>query len=343
MIGLGCAMSCSTLPSMKNALLYFPNKKGLINGIVLFGFGSSSLIFTSVADKIINPEFKKVNPSTGFFDKEIADRVHIYMKYMNLIVGIAACSAFLLIFQFKEEKNENKEKEEQKINESKDLNKIEEKKEEEKIVKDALQQAFKSKQVYQLIIMNCAMTLFGITVVNTNRTFAQLNQVDEKILSTLAKVYAILNGFSRLIWGILFDKCTFKVLYSMCVISQIVIGVSLYYIVHYPYVFFVTVLSQAIILSGNVSLIMTTYSKIYGIKNFVIIFSTANIMGGISTILGPIIIKLIIKSKEDYKTLYWGGAVICIICLITLIFFDEKKFEYKTEDENKEKELIEKS
>ena len=52
---------------IKNCLLDFPNKKRLINGLVLFGYGTSSLINNSIADYLINPTYQQINPNTGFF------------------------------------------------------------------------------------------------------------------------------------------------------------------------------------------------------------------------------------------------------------------------------------
>ena len=75
MVLFGIINAMNYMPLIKNCLLYFPNKKGLINGFVLFGYGTSSLIYNSFADYLINPEYKKINPSTGFFDINIASNV----------------------------------------------------------------------------------------------------------------------------------------------------------------------------------------------------------------------------------------------------------------------------
>ncbi len=52
---------------IKNCLLDFPNKKRRINALVLFGYGTSSLINNSIADYLINPTYQQINHNTGFF------------------------------------------------------------------------------------------------------------------------------------------------------------------------------------------------------------------------------------------------------------------------------------
>ena len=68
--GLGDGLG--NLSGIKNAWKYFPNNKGLVNGIIIGGLGLSSSVFTPLADYIINKDGKKPN-NDGFYDKEISD------------------------------------------------------------------------------------------------------------------------------------------------------------------------------------------------------------------------------------------------------------------------------
>ena len=67
MVCYGIINAMNYMPVIKNCLLYFPNKKRLINGFVLFGYSTSSLIYNSIADYLINPTYQQINPNTGFF------------------------------------------------------------------------------------------------------------------------------------------------------------------------------------------------------------------------------------------------------------------------------------
>ena len=84
------------------AYKYFPNKKGLITGIIVGSYGLGSSIFNIVATKIVNPENAKPylkapngDKNLKFFDEMVADRVPMMFRilcavWLCLILGSAA-------------------------------------------------------------------------------------------------------------------------------------------------------------------------------------------------------------------------------------------------------------
>ena len=327
----GVINAMNYMPLIKNCLLYFPDRKGLINGLVLFGYGTSSLIYNSFADYIINPTYQKINPSTGFFDKNVALNVKKYFLFFNIFNGSFAFISFIFQFEYKEEKNKEKKLKNKKV--------IEQTEEELSLTsKEAFMQAIKGIQLYQLWLMSTIIQVVSFTISSTYRSFAQQCLVDEYLLSNLTKTYSIFGGLSRLIWGILFDKFTFKNLFGICVITQILVGLFLFNSVQFPYLFFFLLCFQSIVISGKVSLNVTMFIKVYGIKYFGFIYSVFTAIGSFTHLLGPFIIKLVVKNTQDYKKLYIGGAFCSFIALIILICFSEKKFEYEIKDKGKELE-----
>ena len=354
MIIYGIINAMNYMPVIKNCLLFFPDKKGLINGLVLFGYGTSSLIYNSIADYLINPSFQKVNPSTGFFDKEISKNVKLYLKFFNLFNGIMSIISFLILFEYN--KNDLDKNEDLKINAKTEKNDTEMKTKEisEKVisekfekedlgisVKEAFYQAIKGIQIYQLWLMSTILQIVSFTISNTYRSFAQQCLMDEHFLSYLTKIYSILSGISRLIWGYLFDKFTFKSLYSICIITQAIVDFFLFNSVKYPFLFFSLICFQGVVVSGKISLNVTMFTKVYGIKYFGFIYSVSTAIGGFCHLLGPFIIKIVVKSVDDYKKLFIGGSIGCLISLIILLNFSEAKFRYKINEKDDEKELKE--
>ena len=343
MILYGIINAMNYMPIIKNCLLYFPNKKGLINGLILFGYGTSSLIYNSIADYLINPTYRQINPSTGFFDKNIADNIKKYLKFFNIFNGIMSTLSFIMLFEYKKNDNVNNDIKENNKKNLKD-NKEKYEKEEERIsVKEAFIQASKGIQIYQLWIMSTVLQIVSFTISNTYRSFGEQCLMSELFLSYLTKTYSILNGLSRLLWGFLFDKFSFKCLYSICIITQAIVDSILYYSVNYPFLFFFLLCFQGIVVSGKISLNVTMFTKVYGINYFGFIYSISTALGGFCHLLGPFIIEIVVKSLEDYKKLFIGGSIGCLISLIILISFSEEKFKYKiNENENEsEKELKE--
>ncbi len=355
MVCYGIINAMNYMPVIKNCLLYFPNKKGLINGLVLFGYGTSSLIYNSIADYLINPTYQQINPNTGFFDLYISKNVKKYLKFFNIFNGIIVIISFLILFEYKANKKDNKdeiqknilEKNESdnkiEINEiSKDKEKKKYEKEEEGIsVKEAFIQAMRGIQIYQLWIMSTILQIVSFTISNTYRSFAQQCLMQEHFLSNLTKTYSILSGISRLIWGYLFDIFTFKSLYSICIITQAIVDSILYNSVHYPILFFFLLCFQGVVVSGKISLNVTMFTKVYGIKYFGFIYSMSTALGGFCHLLGPFIIKIVVKNVSDYKKLFIGGSIGCLICLLILVNFSEEKFKYKINEKYNGKELKE--
>ena len=310
MILYGIINAMNYMPVIKNCLLYFPKKKGLINGLVLFGYGTSSLIYNSIADYLINPFYRQINSSTGYFDTYISKNVIKYLLFFNIFNGIMAIISFLLLFEYRINPKKDKERFIQKNIEEKyediDDNNIEAKeskirekdkykyeKEEIRIsLKEAFIQAIKGIQIYQLLVMSTILQIVSFTISNTYRSFAQQCLMEEYFLSNLNRLYSILSGISRLIWGYLFDKFTFKSLYSICIITQAIVDSILYNSVHYPILFFFLVCFQGVMVSGKISLNVTMFTKVYGIKYFGFIYSVSTSLGGFCHLLGPFIIKI---------------------------------------------------
>ena len=357
MIFYGIINAMNYMPVIKNCLLYFPNNKGLINGLVLFGYGTSSLIYNSIADYLINPFYRQINPSTGYFDTYISKNVIKYLLFFNIFNGIIAIISFLLLFEYKinlkndketfiqknkEEKYENLVDNNIEVKESiiQEKGKYKYEKEEVRIsLKEAFIQAIKGIQIYQLWIMSTILQIVSFTISNTYRSFAQQCLMEEYFLSNLNKIYSILSGISRLIWGYFFDKFTFKSLYSICIITQAIVDSILYNSVHYPILFFFLLCFQGVMVSGKISLNITMFTKVYGIKYFGFIYSVFTALGSFCHLLGPFIIKIVVKKVVDYKKLFIGSSIGCLICLVILVNFSEEKFKYKINEEEKEKEL----
>ena len=346
MICYGIINSMNYMPIIRNCLLYFPQKKGLINGLVLFGYGTSSLIYNSIADYLINPSYKQINQSTGFFDKEISDNIIIYLKFFNIFNGIMSILSFIMLFEYnyadikKNENNGSNTLDKNAENEEKNINKKETYKN-EITLKEAFIQAVKGIQIYQLWIMSTILQIVSFTISNTYRSFGEQCLMSEHFLSNLTKTYSILNGLSRLLWGFLFDKFSFKCLYSICIATQAIVDSLLYYSVKYPILFFFLLCFQGIVVSGKISLNVTMFTKVYGINYFGFIYSVSTAIGGFCHLLGPFIIKITVRKIEDYKKLFIGGSLGCFLSLIILLSFSEEKFKYKINEDNNEKELKE--
>ena len=345
MFALGFIMCANYLPIIRNALLYFPEKKGLINGLILFSFGSGSFIYIYLADTIINPEYKKMNPETHYFDDDIAINVKIYFKYFNIINNILIIIGYLILFEYEKSDVEKNDKEKQLTEATNEDVKTLEVKEKKISMKSALCQALQGIQFYQLVAMTTTLSMTQSIITNTYRTFGQEHAIDEHLLSIVSRINSVLQGFARLGWGLLFDKFTFKSLFFTCIFGELGVCFMLNYSAKYHYLFYIIICIQSIV-AGKVSLNVSMFTKVFGINYFGFIYSFGSFIGGFFNASCPFIIKFVVRNKSDYRTLYFVVGIMNLIALVALFTFKETPMKYKIkdekEDDKKEVELEEK-
>ena len=97
------------LPPLYNSFQYFPEKKALISGIIMGGYGLGSTFSTLLVMKIINPH--NIPPSVivdgkKYFDHSISENVPSALRYLALFFLCMCSIGGLLIIPKKEENNE---------------------------------------------------------------------------------------------------------------------------------------------------------------------------------------------------------------------------------------------
>ena len=98
----------ANLSVIKNCWMYFPNYKGLVNGIIIGGLGLSSSALTPIADYIIiNPE-KKEPAEDGIYEKEVSDNLKKYLYFILILFGVLGILAVALTFKYEEEQDPSK-------------------------------------------------------------------------------------------------------------------------------------------------------------------------------------------------------------------------------------------
>ena len=75
MMGLGTALAYT--PPLGVAMRWFPKSKGLVNGIIVGGFGLGAFIFNQIQTAYLNPANLPLDDETGkfFIDDTILNRV----------------------------------------------------------------------------------------------------------------------------------------------------------------------------------------------------------------------------------------------------------------------------
>ena len=80
---------------MQHGWLWFPDRPGLITGIIIGGFGLGAFVFNFVCTGLVNPDNEK--PVDGRFSDEVNGRVHRMLVIFTLsCICIVTVSSMLI-------------------------------------------------------------------------------------------------------------------------------------------------------------------------------------------------------------------------------------------------------
>ena len=99
----GMGDGIGNLSVINNGFRYFPNKRGIVNGVILGGMGLASSVLTPLADFVIINPHKKGVEKNGFYPKDVADNLVDFMKVLILIFVVLGTLAVSLTFPFVKE------------------------------------------------------------------------------------------------------------------------------------------------------------------------------------------------------------------------------------------------
>lgn len=84
---------------LKTAWYYYPNNRGLVSGIVLFGYGISAFMFNLICDHIINPKSQNVL-ADKLYSEEVSNRVPLYFITIIILFAIQVSVGIVLLFPY---------------------------------------------------------------------------------------------------------------------------------------------------------------------------------------------------------------------------------------------------
>ena len=105
-LGLGCGLSY--LSVVKNCWEYYPNRLGLVYGIIITGYRLSSSILFYIAVLIIIRPKNFLPDYNDFFPKEVSDKFLNYLIFLSILVFMLSILAVCLTFNYQEEEDLSK-------------------------------------------------------------------------------------------------------------------------------------------------------------------------------------------------------------------------------------------
>ncbi len=95
MFGVGIALAYA--PPLGVAMRWFPRHKGLVNGVIVGGFGAGAFVFNQVQSAYLNPTNAPLDDDGYFSDDRILNRVPSVFLLLGSIYGVIQAMSVLLI------------------------------------------------------------------------------------------------------------------------------------------------------------------------------------------------------------------------------------------------------
>lgn len=323
------------LPTLKNSNRYFPERKGLVTGIIASGFGFSSVLLNIVIYKIINPNNIKIE--NGFYPKEVYQNVKEYIFFCLILFTCFGIVGSLLTFPFKEEVRDeylnislNSSMISLKDQINQETNREIEKSDRQSNVKNIspLKSYILNKNILYFISLLLCMFTVSATYFNTFKFFAIRNKdyINESQTFIGIIILNTSNGLFRSGWGFLFDKFKFKTLISIAIAIQIIVSIEFYWTITILPIVYINLILIGCLNSCITVLFPSIVYRKYGTKYGSEVYSIIYIAYGLSTVIAPVISLGFdlpnTKSTLPYLYIYSFGGILGIFGYAILYFLD---------------------
>lgn len=307
---------------------YFPNRKGLISGAIIAGYGFGSFTFNMIALALVNPNNETatvVHDGHSYFGEDVASRVPFMLRILAIIyisVGAIGC---LLVKMPRTIPTEHHE-------EHKGLVK-------ETAVKGGVQHEYhecasigegvRSSPFWKLMGMVITGSFLGLLMANNYKVFGLEQLKNDSFVTLVGSVGSAANGCSRLFWAALYDRFGYKKVYFALMLLQCGVCATLYLISKTPALYLIW---HSIIMAtegGQFSVMPTVSTKVFGPKIGPVIYGILYIGFSIANLSSFFLVKFALKSL-GWSSIFWicfGLSVAAF--LINLLFREDYKFENK--------------
>ena len=353
--GIGAGISTSLLG--KNLILYVPEKKGIVSGII----GMATIIFCAIfgvgGEKLINPKGEDVNDD-DLYREGIANKTYIYFMIGECFIPIGLIIFLLYIYEYKKEDNSEdnstqaiKEENNDKVNEVD--NKEEEKKEDNpnkeegklnlEITKKKVKQVIKTFRFWKITLISFFINFAISFMINTGRTFGAIIGINGNALqfAGMFQLLAVIAMVPTLGKGV--DKKGPLPFLRLISIVCILPGILLAFLMENTFVFISAFIIFVIGITGLMMTLNPFIMEVYGIQESVILggfIGGFTKIGDIITTVVPFLFSIFCKDddnkdmeedclKNKYAVMYIISSISCGISTLLLFFETNDKYIYK--------------
>ena len=301
---------------------WFPDKKGLVSGLAVAGFGFGAFIWILLArpPSILGCQ-GLISIQNGIYTIENIDSA--FRIYGIIFFFLVLLGALIMKNPPKDWKPKNWKPIEEEIIDSKKT------KSNSFLPKEML----KTKQFYLIWIMFFIGALAGLMVIGNIQNFAknpiegfigygfsQSEAFDFAVIGA-AVCLPIFNGIGRIVWGQISDKISRKkAIISMCILQGIMMSLF-FFTTSNPISFYIVASLIGFNFGGNFALFPSATADSFGAENVGLNYGYVFTSYGIGGIIGPILAGAVQDAGFSFLYAFIPSAIMCFIAALLAIFY----------------------
>ena len=294
-MGIGFGYVCPIAAASK----WFPDKKGLINGIAVAGFGAGSFIFNYVIKALANPTgLETTHPD---FVATVSKNIPLMFIILGIIYLVLIIGGAMTLSNPPEGwKPEGWEP--PAPSEKSGISGLEFER----------KKTIKLPQFWMLWATFILSAISGLMVIGSYASFAKTVDVSDNFIYAIGtadfvligSLAALFNGLGRIIWGQLSDFITYKKAMLLMFTTQAIL-MLIYFTTNINEVYFL-ILTCAIYFcfGGNFSLFPTATADLFGSKNLGPNYGIVFTAYGIAGFIGAVGVNLFVTAFGSYLILF---------------------------------------
>lgn len=301
---------------------WFPDKKGLVSGLAVAGFGFGAFIWILMANPPSILGFNGfITQQAGSFAFTISNVDATFRLYGFIFLIIVILGSIVMINPPEGWK-------------PKGWNPSTEKSKDHKSSKNLLpKQMLRTKQFYLLWLMFFIGALAGLMVIGNIQNFAKnpvdgftgygfdvIQAVDFAVIGA-AVCLPIFNGIGRIVWGQVSDKIgRRKALFSMFLFQGVTM-IIFFYSTSSPYFFYIFAALIGFNFGGNFALFPAATADSFGSENVGLNYGFVFMSYGVGGIVGPILAGAVQDAGLSFLYAFIPAAIMCFIASILAIIY----------------------
>ncbi|MCP4763992.1 MAG: OFA family MFS transporter [archaeon] len=314
-IGIGLAYVCP----ISTAAKWFPDKKALINGISVAGFGFASVIFIQVGKMFVNPENLSPSVVVGaakYYDSSLTLLDNVPALFMLLgVVFLIMIIGGSLTLENPPEGYKPEGWEPPAIVKNVDGTEVK--------TDYTRKEAVKTPEFWTVFVIFTFSLTAGLFTIGNYKTFGQTSDVfgtDVAFFALVASLASLLNGLGRLFWGAVAQKIGFKLTNMVMFGIQAIFMLTLPFSIGLGAMFAIWICVIYFQFGGSLSLCPTSTQESFGSKYLGPIYGLMFMSYGIGGVSGQILGSTL-GVQFGFSNVFITMGIMSIISVLLMFFY----------------------